>query len=146
MLRGGADVEDGLTVDIPGVARADRQDPAGGELAGRGDRRGEALRAQLTERGQGCQLATSPAVQLAERALEHRLTDDRDREDVRLDVPWLVGDDAQLHGWALLRGRAQGSGAGRNSPGSVPVGRVGAVARISEAGPAGASARIGAVG
>ena len=63
---------------------------------------------RLLERGQGLDLAADPPVDLAEGAVERRVTDDRDRQDVGLDVPGLVGDNTQLHAVNLLRslGRA----------------------------------------
>ena len=71
------------------------------------------------------------------------LTDDRDGEDVGLDVPRLVGDDAQLHGWGLLVSRAGRHGRrGRVSGRSVPGGRSGVRAPAA----AGASEPLGAVG
>src|SRR5258705_3858431 len=108
MLDRAADMEHGLAVDRIGVAGADRQDATRGQLPGRGDRRGETLCPQLPERDEALQLAPGPAVELAEWALECRLTDDGDGQDVGPDIPRLVGHDAQLHGrdsssdeWAL---------------------------------------------
>src|SRR5205085_2251672 len=56
------------------------------------------------------------------RAVERGLTDDRDGEDVGRDVPGLIGDDAQLHGWALLGVRSRPASEARRvaSRASVP--------------------------
>ena len=73
------------------------------QLAGRDDRGPVALARDLLERREGPELAADPPVDLAEGSVERRLADDRDREDVGLDVPGLVGDNTQLHAGDLLR-------------------------------------------
>ena len=56
---------------------------------------------ELAEVGEGRELAAGPAVELAQRAGEVGLADDRHDEDVCLGVPRLTGDDADLQGRVL---------------------------------------------
>ena len=72
-----------------------------------------ALAGQLPERGERRELAAGAPVELAERPIERRVADDGDDEDVGRDIPWLVGDDAKLHGCgsSRVRGRAGGASA-----------------------------------
>ena len=133
-LRGRADPDDGLAVELVGLAGSDRHETAGRQLA-RGDDRGpEALALDLLELRQRLDLAARASVDLAERAVERRLADDRDGEDVGLDVPGLVADNTQPHaeepppGWArrhLRRHRVGGRhytrGPGRRGCGGSPA-------------------------
>src|SRR5205085_806863 len=67
MLRGAAHVNDGLAIEIRGRPGADRQDTAGAELAGRGERRREPLRPQLAEGRERGELAAGSSIELSER-------------------------------------------------------------------------------
>jgi hypothetical protein len=98
-----ADVENRLAIELIGRSGADRDDPPSPEITGRGERRRVALRPDFAELGERGQLAAGASIQLTERAVEGRITHDRDGEDVRLDVPGLVRDHAQLHGGHSLR-------------------------------------------
>ena len=107
----GGDPDDGLAVERRRVAEPDRQHPAGRGLAARRQRGRVALAGELAERDERLELAAGPPVELAERAVEGRLGGDRDDEDVRGDVPRLIGDDTKLHGVRSLR-KAQPRDAG----------------------------------
>ena len=76
--------------------------PAGEKLTRGGERRRIALPGNLLEPGELPDLATSASVELVRRAFEGRVADDRVSEDVGLDVPWLIGDHAKLHGGEFL--------------------------------------------
>jgi hypothetical protein len=68
------------------------------------------------------QLTTGSSIELAERTVERGFANDGHGKDVGADVPWLVGDDAQLHGvgsssvdqagrpWAVVIGGPECSG------------------------------------
>ena len=96
-LGGRADVDDGLAVELAGVADADRQE-RGPPAVSPGAARAEVKRlaGSSPNAARAAQLAAGPPVELAERAVEGGLADDRDDEDVGRDVPRLVGDDAKL--------------------------------------------------
>ncbi len=53
---------------------------------------------QLPELVEPTQLAARPPVELAERPVKRWVSRDRDDEDVRGNVPRLIGDDTKLHG------------------------------------------------
>ena len=90
---GGRHADDGLAIEAVGVAGGDHDHALGRQLA-RGRERGRiALRLQLAERGERAQLPAGAPVELVDRPLELDLADDRDDEDVRRDIPGLVGDD-----------------------------------------------------
>ena len=97
-----AEADDDLAVDLAGLPCPDHHQAPGRQLAACGERRRIAFPGQLLEAGQRPELAAGTPVELVERALERRVTDDRDDEDVGLDVPWLVGDGAKLHGGVIL--------------------------------------------
>jgi hypothetical protein len=112
-------VDDGLAVELVGGAGADGQHASDRQLAGRSERGRESLRPQLAEGLEGLQLTAGPPVELAEGAVERGLADDRDREDVGLDLPWLVGDDAQLLGSGTPAGARLQVGAAEGIVGAV---------------------------
>src|SRR5205085_2953117 len=66
VLRGRADVEDGLPIEVRRRPRADRQDAAGRELTGRSDGGREPLGPDLAEGRERRELAPGSPVQLAE--------------------------------------------------------------------------------
>jgi len=54
--------------------------------------------AQLANLGECAELAAGTAVELIDIAIERRLADEWDDQDVGRNVPWLIGDDTKLHG------------------------------------------------
>ena len=100
------DAQDDLAIQRCRVTQPDRQEPSARGLATRGERAHIALAGQLAERDERLDLAAGPPIELAERAVEDRLGGDGDDEDVRGNVPRLVGGDTKLHGYGSLRKRA----------------------------------------
>src|SRR5437899_143107 len=86
VLRRGADVEHGLAVDRVAVAGTDRESPSRGQLTGRRHGRAVALGSQLAERGEGTELAARPPIELIERPVEGGFADNRNGQDIGLDV------------------------------------------------------------
>ena len=96
-LDGRAEPVDRLAVELVGLAGADQQEPARGQVAGRREGRAVALAGQLAERGQGRQLTAAAPIELAQRTVERGLADERDGQDIGGDVPRLIGRDTQVH-------------------------------------------------
>jgi hypothetical protein len=94
-----------LAVERVAFARADRQQPAGGQVTGRSQGGVVALPGQLAKAGQGCQLAAAPTVELSQNAVEGGLTDDRHGQHVGRDLPGLIRNDPKLHARSNLPGR-----------------------------------------
>ena len=78
----GADLAHDLPVELVGRAAETDTTRLTGQLAAGSQRGAEALAAELAEVVEGRELAAGPAVELAERAGEVRVADDRHHEDV----------------------------------------------------------------
>jgi len=69
----------------------------------------ESVAGELAEGDERLELTACPSVELAEGPIEGGFGGDRDDEDVRRDIPRLIGCDAKMHG-----SNASGKGAGED--------------------------------
>ena len=97
-LRGRGDAEGDLVIDLFRIARCDGDQPLRGQVATTRQRVGVPARAELLDLGERCELASGAPIELGVRAIDGRLAEERDDEDVGSDIPRLVGDDTKLHG------------------------------------------------
>jgi hypothetical protein len=80
----------------------------GAALAAGEERRSIPLGLELTEGGQDPQLTACPLIQRSQEPIERRLVRERNGQEIRGYIPWLIGDNAQLHYKALrLAGAGQ---------------------------------------
>jgi hypothetical protein len=73
----------------------------GAAFASGEERRGVPLRLELAEGGKRPQFAPRPLVERRQKPVQRRFVGEWNGQEIRGNIPWLIGYDAQLHYKAL---------------------------------------------